>query len=65
MSAKPFIKSLQAVDHATAQGTQKEILDRPWSQPDSGFSSSPCYRSASSIGGCLMITATRCKNALT
>jgi uncharacterized peroxidase-related enzyme len=27
MSAKPFIKSLQAVDHATAQGTQKEILD--------------------------------------
>ena len=27
MSAKPFIKSLQAVDHATAQGTQKESLD--------------------------------------
>ncbi len=27
MPAKPFIKSLQAVDHATVQGTQKEILD--------------------------------------
>jgi len=27
MSAKPFIKSLQAIDHATAQGAQKEILD--------------------------------------
>ena len=27
MSAKPVIKSLQAIDHATAQGTQKEILD--------------------------------------
>jgi uncharacterized peroxidase-related enzyme len=27
MSAKPFIKSLQVVDHATAQGTQKELLD--------------------------------------
>lgn len=27
MSAAPFVKSLRPVDHATAQGPQKEILD--------------------------------------
>lgn len=27
MSATPFVKSLRPVDHATAQGPQKEILD--------------------------------------